>query len=30
MNLEKVRDYLPHLDLDEEHKTIVTSGSPSS
>ena len=25
MNLEKVRDYLPHLDLDEEHKQIVTT-----
>ena len=23
MNLEKVRDYLPHLDLEEEDKTIV-------
>jgi hypothetical protein len=23
MNLEKVRDYLPHVDLEEEHKQIV-------
>jgi len=23
MNLEKVRDYLPHVDLDEADKTIV-------
>ena len=25
MNLEKVRDYLPHLDLDDAHKQIVTT-----
>jgi len=24
MNLEKVRDYLPHLDLDEQQKQVVT------
>jgi hypothetical protein len=24
MNLDKVRDYLPHLDLEEEDKAIVS------
>ena len=29
MNLGKVRDYLPHLDLEDSDKQVVAGGSPS-